>query len=81
MTDTGAGTSEQVINRALDFFFTTRAGSGGSGLGLANVKAIAREAKGDVRIGSKVGIGTTVTVLLPAFRDNGDPLALRGSLI
>jgi two-component system cell cycle sensor histidine kinase/response regulator CckA len=65
VSDTGTGMSEEVRARAFEEFFTTRATSGGTGLGLASVKRFASESGGRVTLESALGRGTTVTLLLP----------------
>jgi signal transduction histidine kinase len=65
VSDTGAGMSPEVAARAFDPFFTTKGVGSGSGLGLATVYGIVKQAGGDVTIASTPGTGTTVTVLLP----------------
>ena len=62
--DTGEGMAPQVMQRAFDPFFTTKALGKGTGLGLAQVYGVARQAGGDARIASTLGGGTTVTLLL-----------------
>ena len=64
VADTGAGMEESVRARAFDPFFTTKGPSQASGLGLAQVYGIARQAGGTARIVSHVGFGTQVTLLL-----------------
>lgn len=64
VTDSGCGMAERVRSRAFDPFFTTKAIGAGTGLGLAQVYGIARQAGGTARITSGVGTGTTVTLLL-----------------
>jgi nitrogen-specific signal transduction histidine kinase len=54
-----------VVRRAYEPFFTTKPGGRGTGLGLSQVFGFARQSGGDVHIDSKVGTGTTVTLLLP----------------
>jgi two-component system cell cycle sensor histidine kinase/response regulator CckA len=63
VTDQGIGMDDQTRRRALDPFFTTKAG--GSGLGLAVVRQVVERAGGFVRILSAPGKGTTVRVFLP----------------
>ena len=46
-------------------FYTTKEIGRGSGLGLAQVHGFARMSGGSVRIDSTVGVGTTVSLLLP----------------
>ena len=64
VSDSGSGMSADVLERAFEPFFTTK-GSGGTGLGLATVYGIVTQAGGEVSLTSSVGVGTTVTVLLP----------------
>jgi CheY-like chemotaxis protein len=64
VADTGCGMSDSVRQRAFDPFFTTKGVGEGSGLGLAQVYGIARQAGGAARIVSRPGAGTTVTLLL-----------------
>jgi two-component system, NtrC family, sensor kinase len=64
-SDTGAGMSAEVLERAFDPFFTTKPPGSGSGLGLSICDGIIRSHGGQVFLESVVGRGTTVTVLLP----------------
>jgi PAS domain S-box-containing protein len=66
VSDTGSGMPPEVIERAFEPFYTTKPKGSGTGLGLATVYGIATAAGGDVRLYSEAGIGTTVTVILPA---------------
>src|SRR5687768_9688794 len=66
VSDTGTGMSPELVNRAFEPFFTTKAKGEGTGLGLATVYEIVRQAGGDVSIESEPGSGTTVRVDLPA---------------
>jgi signal transduction histidine kinase len=63
--DTGIGMTEEVGAHAFDDFFTTRTGTGGTGLGLTSVKRFVNESGGFVRLESEVGLGTTVCLCLP----------------
>jgi signal transduction histidine kinase len=72
--DTGEGMPLHVARRAFDPFFTTKAVGKGTGLGLAQVYGVARQAGGDARIASTPNAGTTVTLLFheashPAVED------------
>ena len=64
--DDGCGMTPQVLERATEPFFTTRAPGEGSGLGLNMVQAFARQAGGELHLQSAPGHGTTATLLLPA---------------
>jgi signal transduction histidine kinase len=63
--DDGPGMEEEVRQRALEPFFTTRRRDGGSGLGLSVVHGIAATYGGQVEIHSKPGLGCEVEVRLP----------------
>ena len=66
--DTGIGMTPEVAARAFEPFFTTRGGAG-TGLGLATVYGIVRDANGHVSIKTKPGEGTLFEVHLPASPD------------
>ena len=63
--DTGTGMTREVLDRATEAFYTTKAERGGTGLGLAMAQEFARRSGGALRIESVVGHGTTVEVRLP----------------
>ncbi len=64
--DTGAGIPAELHAQLFEPFFTTRGAEGGTGLGLAVVKAIVTEHAGAIAVASEPGKGTTFTVDLPA---------------
>lgn len=66
VSDMGAGMPPEIARRAFEPFFTTKEVGKGSGLGLSMVYGFARQSGGTVRISSKVGQGTTVTLYLPS---------------
>ena len=70
VADTGDGIAADKIGRVLEPFEQVdnryNRSTGGTGLGLALVNALARLHGGSVHIDSAVGVGTTVTVSLPA---------------
>jgi CheY-like chemotaxis protein len=65
VSDTGAGMDEETLSRAIEPFFTTKSSGKGTGLGLSQVYGFATQSGGDVRIDSRPGEGTIVTLLLP----------------
>lgn len=65
ITDTGVGIPKENINRVFEPFFTTRGVGEGTGLGLSVVYSIIKNHRGDIRIESQPGQGTTVTISLP----------------
>jgi PAS domain S-box-containing protein len=65
IADTGQGMSEAVAARATEPFFSTKPLGKGTGLGLAQVYGIVRQAGGTMRIESREGEGTIVRLLLP----------------
>jgi len=65
VSDTGVGMTPEVQARVFEPFFTTKGIHKGSGLGLPQVYGFAQQCLGRVTITSAVGIGTTVTLLLP----------------
>jgi signal transduction histidine kinase len=68
--DTGVGMPADVLAHAMEPFFTTK--TNGSGLGLTIASQIARDHSGELRIDSREGEGTTVTLRLPAVTEGND---------
>ncbi|MBL8771331.1 MAG: response regulator [Phenylobacterium sp.] len=66
VADTGQGMTREVAARAFDPFFTTKEVNRGTGLGLAQVYAMARQSDGEAVIESVPGQGTRVRLRLPA---------------
>ncbi len=66
--DTGPGMPPHVARRVFEPFFSTKAERGGTGLGLASVRATVVEAGGSIWVESREGEGTTFHILLPMAR-------------
>lgn len=65
VADNGAGMPEEVLARAFDPYFTTKAAGKGTGIGLAQVREFVERSGGVVQVESKEGIGTAVRMIFP----------------
>ncbi len=73
--DTGCGISDENLVRVFEPFFTTSEVGQGSGLGLSVSYGIVKDHGGEINVESRVGVGSTFTVLLPrAARAGGQNL-------
>ncbi len=63
--DTGTGIPAEMVPRLFEPFFTTRAQEGGTGLGLAVVRAIAIEHHATIDVSSPPGQGAELVVTFP----------------
>jgi len=66
VSDSGTGMDTETQQHAFEPFFSTKAKGEGTGLGLATVYGIIRQAGGRSTLYSEPGIGTTFSALLPA---------------
>jgi len=64
ITDNGSGISEEDINNIFDPFYSTKE-KNGTGLGLSIAKSIMQRHKGKIEVTSKIGKGTTFTLIIP----------------
>ena len=66
LRDTGCGMTPDVVKRAFEPFFTTKDVGKGTGLGLSICHGIIHSLGGTIVAESRVGVGTTVRITLPA---------------
>lgn len=77
VADDGVGMSAELQAKMFDPFFTTK--GTGRGLGMSVVQGIARAHRGEIRVESAPGLGTTFAVLLPATDVAVQPTAARAT--
>ncbi len=77
VTDQGGGIERAHLPRLTERFYRVDKGRsrsvGGTGLGLAIVKHIVNRHRGQMRIDSEIGVGTTVSIWLPQMPATPDP--------
>lgn len=62
-SDTGQGMTQEALDHLFEPFFTTK--PHGSGLGLCISYSIIEAHEGQIKVASEMGLGTTLTILLP----------------
>ncbi len=65
--DSGHGIEKKNLSKIFDPFFTTKPTGEGTGLGLSVSYGIIKNHGGDIRVESKIGEGSTFTVILPVI--------------
>jgi signal transduction histidine kinase len=65
--------SEEVREKAIEPFFTTKPPGQGTGLGLSSIFGYVKQSKGHLKIDSAPDEGTTITILLPSYRRRDIP--------
>lgn len=63
--DNGIGIAEENLNKIFDPFYTTKEIDSGTGLGLSISYGLIKEMKGDIKVYSKEGEFTLMTITLP----------------
>ena len=71
VADSGHGMEPTTISRIFEPYFTTKDKGEGTGMGLAVVHGIVKECGGDIKVHSKLGVGSTFEILLPIMKEEG----------
>lgn len=69
ISDNGTGITQEDLPHIFEPFYTTKRDTSGLGLGLSIVHGIIQNHKGKVEVTSKVGKGTTISIILPLKRE------------
>jgi len=72
VSDNGIGMSQDTIKKIFEPYFTTKKKGKGTGLGLAVVFGIIIEHKGEIKVNSEIGKGTTFNVYMPLMKKTSD---------
>ncbi|SMC22411.1 PAS domain S-box-containing protein [Desulfacinum hydrothermale DSM 13146] len=72
VSDNGCGMDPKVVPRIFDPFFTTKSTGEGTGLGLSVSYGIVKNHGGDILVESRLGEGSTFTVVLPVESEDRD---------
>jgi two-component system NtrC family sensor kinase len=72
ISDNGCGIEEKNQKKIFEPFFTTKEVGKGTGLGMSISYDIIKKHKGDIRVSSQVGHGTTFTIELPINQKEND---------
>jgi two-component system sensor histidine kinase AtoS len=70
ISDTGMGIAPEDISKVFEPYYSTK--ETGTGLGLAIVRKVIEDHGGTVTVHSKLGAGTTFTIILPTKAGLGD---------
>ncbi|MBB4351540.1 PAS domain S-box-containing protein [Rhizobium cellulosilyticum] len=70
VTDQGVGMDAATLKKSVEPFFSTKELGKGTGLGLSMIHGLALQLKGDLKLTSKVGVGTTAELWIPVSNDD-----------
>ncbi|MBB3965889.1 CheY-like chemotaxis protein [Rhizobium metallidurans] len=65
VADQGHGMDEATLQKAIEPFFSTKELGKGTGLGLSMIHGLASQLKGELRLSSTIGVGTTAELWMP----------------
>jgi signal transduction histidine kinase len=66
--DNGSGISKENLDKIFKPFFTTK-GERGTGLGLPSVMKFVKDNRGELKVETKEGEGSTFTLLFPVIKE------------
>jgi len=69
ISDTGMGMSKKTMSHIFESFYTTKGIEKGTGLGLSVSKSIVENHDGDILVRSRIGKGTTFTIIVPVMEE------------
>lgn len=69
VSDNGCGIDEDTLKKIFEPYFTTKKKGEGTGLGLSVVHGIVHDCNGFIKVTSKVGKGTDVSVYFPSLKN------------
>ncbi|SDU36047.1 PAS domain S-box-containing protein [Desulfobacula phenolica] len=77
VSDTGTGMDKMTLEKIFDPYFTTKSKGKGTGIGLSVVQGIVKSCKGEIKVTSSPGEGSTFDVYIPALKQRfiSDPQA------